>query len=179
MANPAAADLGKKASPGRWHGAMTHVDWSEDSKHVQVNTAGGGLKFFTAPGCDLVDAKDPAVSDAEWATWSIPYGWAALGAWPRIPPRDLNAVARSNRGDWEEGECVLASADDHGMVRLSRYPANVGLSDHKDYGGHSAHVTNCAFSVNDKWLVTVRGGDRCVLVWRHSEGWSRRRRQRG
>ena len=40
---------------------MTHVDWSCDSRHVQVNTAGGGLKFFTAPQCDAVAA---AVSPA-------------------------------------------------------------------------------------------------------------------
>ena len=173
VANPAAAELGNKASPDdAGTEAMTHVDWSEDSKHVQINTAGGGLKFFTLKDMDLpVDARDPLIRDAEWATWSLPYGWATQGAWPaEASPGDLNAVARSNRGDWEEGECVLASADDYGMVRLSKYPANVGLSDHKEYGGHSSHVTNCAFSANDKWLVTTGGGDRCVLVWRHSEG---------
>ena len=64
---------------------------------------------------------------------------------------------------------MLASADDYGTVRLSRYPANVGLSDYKEYGGHSDHVTNCAFSATDKWLVTTGGGDRCVFVWRHFE----------
>lgn len=172
VSNPRAAEMGSKASPDdAGTEAMTHVDWSEDSKHVQVNTAGGGLKFFTAPGCDTVDPKDPAVRDTDWSTWSLPYGWAAQGVWSaEAAPGDINAVARSNRGDWEEGECVLASADDYGMVRLSKYPANVGLSDFKEYNGHSANVTNCAFSASDKWLVTTGGGDRCVLVWRHSEG---------
>jgi microtubule-associated protein-like 6 len=73
-----------------------------------------------------VDASDAAARDADWATWSLPYGWPTQGAWAAASaPGDVNAVARSHRGDWEEGECVLASADDHGTVRLSRYPANV------------------------------------------------------
>ena len=46
--------------------AMTHVDWSEDSKFVQINTAGGDLLFFTAPQCDPVEAAFAPVRDAEW-----------------------------------------------------------------------------------------------------------------
>ena len=51
---------------------MTHIDWSEDSRFVQINTSGGGLKFFSAPACDPVDPADPLVRDAEWATWQSP-----------------------------------------------------------------------------------------------------------
>jgi hypothetical protein len=40
---------------------MTHVDWSVDSRFVQINTAGGGLKFFTAPQCDAVASNAPEI----------------------------------------------------------------------------------------------------------------------
>ena len=171
VTNPDAAALGSKYNPddaGKL--AMTHLDWSEDSRFIQVNTAHGEIKFFTAPQCDEVLATDPTVANAEWATWSLPCGWPTQGLWsPTMMPGDLNAVARCNKGDWEEGERVIASADDYGRVRLSRYPANIGESAHREYWGHSAHVTNCEFSSNDKWLVTTGGGDRCVLVWRHKD----------
>lgn len=171
VTNPDAAALGSKYNPddaGKL--ALTHLDWSEDSRFVQVNTAHGDVKFFTAPQCDEVPASDPSVANAEWATWSLPCGWPTQGLWsPTMMPGDLNAVARCNKGDWEQGERVIASADDYGRVRLSRYPANVGESAHREYWGHSAHVTNCEFSSNDKWLVTTGGGDRCVLVWRHKD----------
>ncbi len=150
--------------------AMTHVDWSEDSKFVQINTAGGDLLFFTAPQCDPVEAAFAPVRDAEWNSWTIPMGWATQGLWSEdAKPGDLNAVARSNRGDWEDGERVLACGDDYGSVKLAKYPANVGVSDAHEYRGHSAHVTNVAFSASDKWLVSTGGGDRCVMVWRHKD----------
>jgi WD40 repeat protein len=171
VTNPDAAALGSKYNPddaGKL--ALTHLDWSEDSRFVQVNTAQGDIKFFTAPQCDEVQASDPRVANAEWATWSLPCGWPTQGLWaPTMMPGDLNAVARCNKGDWEQGERVIASADDYGRVRLSRYPANIGESAHREYWGHSAHVTNCEFSSNDKWLVTTGGDDRCVLVWRHKD----------
>jgi len=171
VTNPDAAALGSKYNPddaGKL--ALTHLDWSEDSRFTQVNTAHGDIKFFTAPQCDEVPASDPRVANAEWATWSLPCGWPTQGLWaPTMMPGDLNAVARCNKGDWEQGERVIASADDYGRVRLSRYPANIGESAHREYWGHSAHVTNCEFSSNDKWLVTTGGGDRCVLVWRHKD----------
>lgn len=124
VTNPDAAALGSKYNPddaGKL--AMTHLDWSEDSRFIQVNTAHGEIKFFTAPQCDEVLATDPTVANAEWATWSLPCGWPTQGLWsPTMMPGDLNAVARCNKGDWEEGERVIASADDYGRVRLSRYP---------------------------------------------------------
>ena len=169
--NPDADFLGKKAK--RNDGgkeAMTHVDWSADSKFVQINTAGADLKFFTAPQCDQVPSASPEILACDWATWSLPYGWASQGAWkPDFTPGDINAVARCNKGDWLEGERVLAVADDFGTVRLARYPANVGVSAEREYHGHSARVTGCEFSASDKWLITTGGGDRCVFVWRHKD----------
>ena len=169
--NPDADFLGKKAKKSdAGKAAMTHVDWSSDSKFVQINTAGADLKFFTAPQCDQVPSASPEILACDWATWSLPYGWASQGAWkPESMPGDINAVARCNKGDWLEGERVLAVADDFGTVRLARYPANVGVSAEREYYGHSARVTACEFSASDKWLITTGGGDRCVFVWRHKD----------
>ena len=169
--NPDADVLGRKAKRhDAGKNAMTHLDWSSDSKYVQINTAGADLAFYTAPQCDQVPSASPEILACDWATWTLPYGWASQGAWkPESQPGDLNAVARCNRGDWLEGERVLATADDFGCVRLARYPANVGVSAERVYFGHSARITSCSFSASDKWLVTCGGGDRCVFVWRHKD----------
>ena len=166
--------LGKPASSAKradaGDEAMTHVDWSSDSRHVQINTLGGGLKFFTAPQCDAVAADAPEITAQDWHTWTLPYGWASQGVWaPTAEVGDVNAVARCNQGDWVQNERVLAVADDFGFVRLARYPANVGVSNERAYRGHSARVTSCLFSASDKWLVTTGGGDRCVFVWRRKD----------
>lgn len=163
-----AANNAKRADAGPE--AMTHVDWSLDSRHVQVNTLGGGLKFFTAPQCDSVASNAPEILAQDWSTYTLPYAWASQGVWaPTAQAGDINAVARSNKGDWTENERVLAVADDFGFVRLTRYPANVGVSNEVSYRGHSARVTSTLFSSNDKFLVTTGGADRCVFVWRHKD----------
>jgi hypothetical protein len=92
---------------------------------------------------------------------TLPYSWGAQGVWaPTGEVGDINAVARSNKGDWVANERLLAVADDFGFVKLTRYPANLGVSNERSYRGHSARVTQCAFSCNDKYLVTTGGGDR-------------------
>ena len=103
LGKPAASS--KRADAG--DEAMTHVDWSVDSRHVQINTAGGGLKFFTAPQCDAVASNAPEILAQDWHTWTLPYGWASQGVWaPTSEVGDVNAVARCNQGDWVANERV-------------------------------------------------------------------------
>jgi hypothetical protein len=52
---------------------------------VQINTSGGGLKFFSAPACDTLDPTDPLVRDADWATWQGPPAVAGHVIGYRIP----------------------------------------------------------------------------------------------
>ena len=100
--------------------------------------------------------------DEEWHTQSCIYGWSVRGIWPEgADGTDINACARSNHG----GRDLLASCDDHGMVKIFRYPCIVPNADFKPYTGHSSHVTNAAFSNDDRWLISTGGEDRGVFQW--------------
>ena len=149
--------------------SIKHLDWSVDSSTLRTNDAGKELHFWAMPAGDTRrDASE--VNDLEWATDTCPISWGAQGVWPKgAHGDDINACATSNRGQWWEDEVVIATADDYSAINLYRFPADVARSRGKSYAGHSAHVTNLAFSADDKWLISVGGDDRCVFQWRHFE----------
>ena len=104
-----------------------------------------------------------SVKDAWWHTLTCPFGWGVQGIWPPgSDGTDINSVARSHT--WEQVP-VVATVDDDGLVKVFNYPClTVGAPD-KCYRGHSAHVTNIAFTSDDGHVVTTGGGDKCVFVW--------------
>ena len=62
-------------------------------------------------------------------------------------------------------EQLLATADDFGKVKLFLHPCVVPRAHCKAYAGHSAHVTNVAFTEADKYLISTGGNDRAVFQW--------------
>ena len=57
------------------------------------------------------------------------------------------------------------SADDFGAVNLFRWPCILPGAAHKKYTGHSAHVTNVAFTAADHSVISTGGDDRTVFQW--------------
>ena len=142
---------------------ITHLDWSEDSRYLQSNSGDYELLFWEVPGCEQVRFPT-ALKDTKWDTWTSTLGWPVQGIWPKhADGTDVNAACRSADGE------VVATADDFGLVKLFRYPSDVGRADYLGYLGHAAHVTNCRFSYNDEFLITTGGSDRCAFQWRHYE----------
>jgi len=154
----------KRAGVCKGHGApVTNVDWSEDGKYLQSVSQDFELLFWEIPSCELIEFA-AALKDVKWATWTCTIGWPVQGVWPKHSDgTDVNGLARSRDGR------VVATANEDGVVRLFRYPSDVGRADHKTFVGHSFHVTKCCFSYNDEFLVTIGGEDRTVLQWRHYE----------
>ena len=77
---------------------------------------------------------------------------------------DINAVVRS------PDHTCLATADDFGFVNLFKFPAPVDNAAYNKNGGHSSHVTNVAFTLNEagnKYLVSTGGEDKCVFQWKY------------
>ncbi|KAE8289853.1 Echinoderm microtubule-associated protein-like 5 [Larimichthys crocea] len=62
---------------------------------------------------------------------------------------------------------VLATGDDLGYVKLFRYPVKGKYAKFKRYVAHSTHVTNVRWTHDDSLLVTVGGGDTCLMIWAH------------
>eukprot|EP00898_Chlorokybus_atmophyticus_P002667 jgi/Chlat1/3400/Chrsp23S03816 len=167
--------------------SVTQMDWSADSMFLQTNSADNELLFcedtshtstlLTFTPSPLCLGRMPSgeqiknsseLRDADWHTFTCTIAWPTQGIWPsEADGSDINACARTRQGAWWEDECVLASADDFGLIKLFRFPSDVARADYKKYQGHSAHVTNVAFSGNDKYLMSTGGGDRCIFQWRH------------
>ena len=125
---------------------ITHLDWSEDSRYLQSNSGDYELLFWEVPGCEQVRFPT-ALKDTKWDTWTSTLGWPVQGIWPKhADGTDVNAACRSADGE------VVATADDFGLVKLFRYPSDVGRADYLGYLGHArtspivASVTTTSFS---------------------------------
>lgn len=69
----------------------------------------------------------------------------------------------------EDKECpkgILAVGYDDQSIRLFSYPAYIKNQVHKQYFGHSSHVTKIKFIEGDHRMVSVGGLDRTVIVWK-------------
>lgn len=145
---------------------VNHIDWSADSKKLQSNCGAHELLYWKLHKGDHwgphQEKSSSSMRDEEWATQSCIYGWHVRGVWPEgADGTDINACGRSNDGKRE----LLVTSDDFGKVKLFRYPCIVANADHKPYNGHSSHVTNVAFSFQDRWVVSVGGDDQAVFIW--------------
>jgi len=156
------------------------VDWSADSRSLQ-SCCGAYELLYWRLWQDKGDGSNEEVlrprqeksssrmKDEPWATHSCLFGWPVRGIWPEDSDgTDINAIARSHGATAAEG--LLATADDFGLVKLFRWPCIVPRAQCKEYSGHSAHVTNVAFTAADQALLSAGGDDRCVFQWQVTRG---------
>merc|ERR1712216_461778 len=156
-------DFDKQAVCGDHEEAVTHVDFSEDSKYVQTNCAKHELLFYDTAGGRQITTPSK-LKDTSWTTQHCVYGWQVQGLWknvPGLPPAPaINAVDKSDDGR------LVVSADSLGRVVLRRFPCaeqehgySVGL-------GHSGPVGNVRFSRDGKRVISVGSVDRAIFQWR-------------
>ena len=150
--------------------SICHIDWSADSKKLQSQCGAHELLYWKLhkgdPGNEHwgphQEKSSSSMRDEEWATQSCTFGWHVRGVWPEgADGTDINALGRSTEGTRE----LVVSSDDFGQVKIFRYPCIVPNADNKPYNGHSSHVTNIAFSYQDRWVVSVGGDDRATFIW--------------
>lgn len=142
---------------------ITHFDFSEDSQHLQSNCGAYELLYSKASSGQHVTSAT-SMRDVNWATWTCTLGWPVQGIWPPCSDgTDINAVSRNNktkRGAW------IVTGDDFGLVKMYRYPCLIKGSSVTVNRGHSSHVTNVRWSVNDDYVISIGGLDRTVMEWR-------------
>ena len=153
-------DFSAKAKCRKSTSAINHLDFSADSVFLQTNDSSYELLFYDAEtGVQQVSAT--AMKDVEWHTWTCTLGWPVQGIWPPFADgTDINSVDRSHNN------LVVATADDFGQVKLLRNPCVEQKACFNQYRGHSSHVTNVRWLVEDSHLVSVGGNDKCVMQWR-------------
>ncbi|CAJ0959475.1 unnamed protein product [Ranitomeya imitator] len=83
------------------------------------------------------------------------------GVWPEgSDGTDLNAICRSS------DQKLLATGDDFGKVHLFSYPCSQYRTSSHAYCGHSSHVTNVSFLLEDSHLISTGGKDMSIMQWR-------------
>ncbi|XP_043551898.1 echinoderm microtubule-associated protein-like 6 isoform X1 [Chiloscyllium plagiosum] len=139
---------------------ITHIDWSLDSKHLQVNDGAGERLFYKMPSGKHLTSKDE-IKGIHWATWTCVIGPEVNGIWPKYTDiTDINFV------DANFGSAILVSGDDFGFVKLFRFPCLKKGAKFRKYVGHSAHVTNVRWSYDFQWIISTGGADHSVFQWR-------------
>ena len=161
--------------------AVCTVDFTCDGRHIQASDDARALSYG-----DLhvgVVVRDPAIlREAEWATWTSPFGWPVIGA-HAIHARpeaggyettttdaiddarsvlNLTCLSRSNSAR------VIATGDYHGVLRMLRYPASNDEAAASKIGvAHVGVVRRLVWTAQDSHLITVGGLDRVICVWRY------------
>ncbi len=51
-------------------------------------------------------------------------------------------------------------------MKLFRYPCVSKAAKPRTYVGHASHVTNVAFSAEDRFVLSAGGNDKCIIQWR-------------
>uniref|UniRef100_A0A3Q4GGM9 EMAP like 5 n=1 Tax=Neolamprologus brichardi TaxID=32507 RepID=A0A3Q4GGM9_NEOBR len=151
---------------------ITHLDWDRRGKLLQVNTSAKEQFFFEAPRGKRQTIPATEVEKIDWSTWTCVLGTSVEGIWPVISEvTEVTAACLSN------DRKVLATGDDLGYIKLFRYPVKGKYAKFKRYVAHSTHVTNVRWTHDDSLLVTVGGGDTCLMIWAHEPEGHREIRQ--
>ncbi|ROT74041.1 putative echinoderm microtubule-associated protein-like 5 isoform X2 [Penaeus vannamei] len=141
---------------------ITHLTWHKDSRLIQANTGAGEQLFFEAPHGNRQLIPDATSRFLDWSTpLTCVLDETVEGIWAKsMDLTDINAIATAN-----DLPLVVTACDDGGLVRLFRYPCRGGFKKHRQYKGHSAHVTNVRWTYDDSKIVTTGGADTAVIVW--------------
>jgi WD40 repeat protein len=145
--------------------AITHLDWSTDSRFIHSTDQACELLFFDTAGKQIT-AGATMFRDQEWAAWSVVFGWPVKGIWQAyMDASDINMVDRSFTAV-DSGYKLLACGNDKSQITVYRYPCLTKGAEFVLGTGHASHVTNVKFSRQDKYLLSTGGEDQTVMQWR-------------
>lgn len=141
-------------------GCVIQIDFSADSKHIQVSTSTYTRQVHEVPSGKVI-TDQPILERVTWATWTSIVGDEVVGIWPRNAEKaDVNCACVSHAG------VNMVTGDDFGLIKLFDFPCAEKFAKHKRYFGHSAHVTNIRFSCDDKYVISAGGSDCSLFVWK-------------
>ena len=137
--------------------AILNIDWDKDSSLLSVVSQAYELRFISLG--TLKDVAASSVKNTEWATTTCKFGFPVMGIFQGVNFAQLNSVCSS------VSKKMIATGNDDQIVRLFKYPCVEPGQVHKQYPGHSSHITRVCFSSDDRYLFSTGGNDRTALIW--------------
>ena len=142
--------------------SILHIDWNTDSSIISTNSQSYELNFYnitnvesSKPTSNMISAS--SCRDADWATWTRKIGFDVQGIFQGVDFSDVKSVCV------DRNKQIVAVGYTDQTIRLFRYPAYVPKQIHKEFHGHSSFVTRVRF--NNRFLVSVGGNDKTIIVW--------------
>ncbi len=143
-------------------GAITHVDWSTDSKFLHSNSKDHKLMFWDATSGLAIPTGGVDFRDEKWATWTCTYGWETQGiSYDQMVP--VTSCCRS--ANTPHNYPLLAAADANGLLKIFRSPCLQNEAKFKTGKGHSSAISCVRFASGYQKLITVGRYDSCIFQW--------------
>lgn len=147
---------------------VKRIDWNQASTSIQCCSSSYEVVRFAIPSCTLHQGME--VHDEVWASQRCIIGWPVQGIWEGCNDgTDINSCGRSYSNRY------LVTAYDSCKIRIFNYPCLVlslesstkaVFPEHREYKGHSSHVTEVQFTCDDRFVLSAGGADLTVLRWR-------------
>ncbi len=139
---------------------ISHVDFSSNSEYIQTSCDGFEMLYFDATSGKHINSPSQ-LKDVEFNSWTCPFGWPVQGIWPEEPDGvNINAVCRS------KSKKYVAAANAMGTVAIMRYPSLNKGSQGLKLLGHAKDMSNCRFSSDDHYILTLGKLDRAIFQWK-------------
>jgi WD40 repeat protein len=146
---------------------LKHLDWSEDSKMLVINSFLDELRYLNVESEAVLTPEE--ARDIEWAEWTLKRGFPVQGInGANVPGRDVRSVLRTHEKD------LIITGDDIGNINLFRYPCTEKKSGCKKFGGHGSPVLKVGLISQDNFLVSIGGWDKSIMIWATDFGFASR-----
>lgn len=145
-------------------GPVTHLDFSSNSQYLRSNGDDMSMFYWDLNG-NVVKTIGP-LRDMLWSTNTCVFSWGSQGI---LPSNSQGFVTTCMAlPDVEDIVC----GDINGLVKLYRYPSLEAKSLHQSYIGHSSAITCVRFANNRRFVISLGGNDRTILIWKHESEFS-------
>ena len=143
-------------------GAITHVDWSTDSKFLHSNSKDHTLLFWDATTGGLIPTGGIDFRDEKWTTWTCTYGWEVQGI-AYDQPVPITSCCRSS--NTPHNYPLMAAADATGVLKIFRCPCVQNEAKYLTGKGHASSIASVWFSQGYQTVVTIGLYDGCIFQW--------------
>jgi len=151
---------------------IAHLDFSSDSRYMQVNCHAHELRFYESETGLHVPAAS-RLRDVEWASHTCRFGWPLQGLWSATGDdgdgrsagtRSVECVdCHVDRTD--PSNSLVATGGEDGRVGLRRYPSLSHDARGVTVEGHGGRVGRIRWADGGRRLVSIGADDRAIMVW--------------
>ena len=142
--------------------SIRHIDFSIDSKYLQVNCH-HNLNFFHADTGDHI-IETSAVRDVTWETHNCTFGWPVKGIWQcSHNSTEMTCVDCLVDSD-DETMSTLVAGDSSGRLQLHLYPC-LSHGNQFSFDGHIGAVARIQWA-GKGLLVSIGRDDKAIIIWK-------------